>query len=83
MQEGLEQGREQGLQQGREQGLEHERGLLCSMAARRFGAEAGDRLAALLTGITDADRLTEAGDWLVRCADGDEFLERVEQVTRS
>ena len=37
------------------------------MAARRFGAETAERLAALLSGIADADHLTEAGDWLVRC----------------
>ena len=79
----MRQGLEQGLEQGREQGLEHERGLLCSMAARRFGAETAERLAALLPGIADADLLTEAGDWLVRCADGDEFLARVEQITAS
>ena len=53
------------------------------MAARRFGAETAERLAALLPGIADADHLTEAGDWLVRCADGDEFLARVEQIAAS
>ena len=53
------------------------------MAARRFGAETAERLAALLPGIADADLLTEAGDWLVRCADGDEFLARLEQITAS
>ena len=78
----MRQGLERGLEQGREQGLEHERELLRSMAARRFGAETAERLAALLSGIADADLLTEAGDWLVRCADG-EFLARVEQITAS
>ena len=83
MRQGLERGLEQGREQGLEQGLEHERELLRSMAARRFGAETAERLAALLSGVADADHLTEAGDWLVRCADGDEFLARVEQIAAS
>ncbi len=83
MREGREQGLEQGREQGLEQGLEHERGLLCRMAARRFGAETGERLAALLADITEANHLAEAGDWLVRCDAGDEFLARVELIARS
>ncbi len=85
--QGLEQGREQGLEQGLErgleQGIEHERGLLCRMAALRFGAETGERLAALLADIAEANHLAEAGDWLVRCDAGDEFLARVELIARS
>ena len=79
----MREGREQGLEQGLERGLEHERGLLCRMAARRFGAETGERLAALLADIAEADHLTEVGDWLVRCDAGDEFLARVELIARS
>ena len=81
--QGREQGLEQGLERGLEQGLEHERGLLCRMAARRFGAETRERLAALLAVIADADHLAEAGDWLVQCEDGDEFLAHVQQIARS
>ena len=78
--QGLEQGREQGLEQGREQGLEHERALLRRMAALRFGAETGERLAALMAKIADADRLADIGDRLVRCDDGDEFLAQVATI---
>ena len=81
--QGLAQGREQGLEQGREQGLEHERALLRRMVALRFGAETGERLAALMAKIADADRLAEVGDRLVRCDDGDEFLAQVATIVRS
>lgn len=73
----------EGREEGREEGLEHERGLLCRMAALRFGAETGERLAPLLTQITDAEYLTEAGEWLVRCKDGSELLAKVELIARS
>ena len=79
----LRQGREQGIEQGIEQGLEHERGLLRRMAARRFGTETGERLAALLAAIADPDHLAEAGDWLVQCEDGTEFLAHVQRIARS
>ena len=81
--QGIEQGREQGIEQGREQGLEHERGLLCRMAALQFGAETGERLAALLADIGEADQLTDVGASLVQCRAGDEFLARVETISGS
>ena len=81
--QGLQEGREQGLQEGREQALEHERGLLRRMAALRFGAETGERAAALMADIGEADRLAEVGDWLVQCGAGDEFLARVASIARS
>ena len=81
--QGIEQGIEQGREQGIKQGLEHERGLLRRMAERRFGAETGERLAALLAAIADTDHLAEAGDWLVQCQDGDEFLAHVQRIARS
>ena len=71
------------VRKGLEQGLEHERALLRRMAARRFGAETGERLTVLLAAIADADHLAEAGDWLVQCDDGDEFLAQVQQIARS
>lgn len=73
----------EGRKEGREEGLEHERGLLCRMAAVRFGAETGERLGLLLTQIADAEHLTEAGEWLVRCEDGSELLSKVELITQS
>ena len=53
------------------------------MAVLRFGADTGERLAAVMTEIADADRLTEVGDRLVRCDDGDEFLAQVATIVRS
>ena len=83
MREGREQGLEQGRKQGLEQGLEHERALLCRMAALRFGAETSERLAALLANIADPDQLADIGDRLVQCRADDEFLAQVALVTRS
>ena len=77
LKEGLEQGLEQGREQGIEQGLEHERTLLCRMAASRYGAGTAERLAEVLAGVVDAERLTEVGDWLVQCDTGAEFLARL------
>ncbi len=68
---------EEGRQQGLKQGLEHERALLCRMAASRFGADTSRYLSAALTGIAEPDRLADIGDWLVRCDTGEEFLARV------
>ncbi len=69
---GLEQGREQ----GREQGLEQERALLARQAARKFGSETAERLAALLGGIDDPERLAGIGEAVIDCADGDALLAR-------
>ena len=61
-------GREQGLEQGREQGRAEERALLCRLAARKFDAAAGRRLAAALA---------EVGDWIIECGTANELLDRV------
>ncbi len=81
--QGLEQGLAQGLEQGREQGLEHERALLRRMAALRFGAEAGERAAALMADIGEADQLADVGDCLVQSGDGDQFLARVASIAQA
>ena len=81
--QGLAQGLAQGLEQGREQGLEHERALLRRMAALRFGAEAGERAAALMADIGEADQLADVGDWLVQAGDGDQFLARVASIAQA
>ena len=47
------------------------------MAAVRFGADTAERLSAMLDGISDPDRLAEAGEWIVRCDSGSELLNRV------
>lgn len=61
----------------RQQGIEQEKALLRRQAERRFGASAAQQLAAALAGVTDADRLAEAGDWIVDSATTDDFLSRL------
>ena len=61
--------------QGLERGLEAERELLCRMAARKFGAAAGDALARLLAGISDPDRLAVIGERIIDCGTGAELIE--------
>ena len=80
---GIEAGIEAGIARTRaetlEQGLERERALLSRQAGRKFGADAGARLAALLAGVADTDRLAEIGDLVVDCADGAELLARARE----
>ena len=77
-QQWLREGREQGLKEG----LEHERTLLCRLAAARFGADTAERLAVLLATIGDVERLAEVDDWLLRCTTGDEFLNHMDRWLR-
>ena len=79
IQQGVEQGVEQGVKQGIEQGNERQKALLRRQAERRFGPAAAERLSAVLAEVTDADRLAEAGEWIVDCATTAEFLARVDR----
>ena len=60
--QGIEQGRAQGIEQGIEQVRHEQRALLCRQAARKFGGDTSERLAAALAGVTDPDRLAQVGD---------------------
>ena len=71
--EGMRQGRSEGLRQGM---VEGERTLLRRQAARRFGVETGDALAALLANEQDVERLVEVGELMVDCASPEELLQR-------
>ena len=53
-----------------------ERALLCRLAARKFDDDTARQLAALLE-QADADRLAQAGIWLLECETGAELLDRV------
>ena len=53
---------------GIDQGVEQQRGLQHRLAEWRFGPAAAERLSAALAGVTDADRLAEAGERVVDCA---------------
>ena len=72
--EGIGIGREEGIGIGREEGIAHERRLLRRLAAARFGVTTADRLADILAGESDPERLAEYGEAIVRCATGDELL---------
>ncbi len=65
-------------QQGVEQGIEREKSRLRRQAERRFGAAAAQQLAEALAGVTDGERLDEAGDWIVDSATAAEFLSRLQ-----
>ena len=71
---------EQGIQQGIEQGIERQKALLHGLAERRFGRAAAERLSAALAGVTDANRLAEAGEWIVDCVTTVDFLARVDRT---
>ena len=62
---------------GYERGLEEERALLRRQAARKFDHDTAQRLAALLEQTADADRLAQAGVWIIECESGAELLDRV------
>ena len=83
LEQGLEQGVARGLEQGLERGLEQERAMLARQAGRKFGAETGARLAELLAGVADAERLARIGDLVIDCADGAELLARAEETART
>ena len=80
--ERVEAGVARGRAEGLERGLAQERAMLSRLAARKFDAGAGTRLAALLADIADPDRLAEVGDRLIDCADGAELLARAREIAR-
>ena len=61
------------VEQGREQG---QRTLVCRLAARKFDAAAGERLAAALAGVADPDRLAQVADWIIECETAAELFAR-------
>ena len=72
--EGLAEGREEGRAQGREDGREREQATLIRLARRKFGAETADRLASLVAGVSDPERVGEIADLIIDCASGADFL---------
>ena len=64
VQEWTKQWFEEGREEGREQG---QRALLRRQAARKFDAEAAERLSELLNGLSNPERLAEIGEWIIEC----------------
>ena len=64
--------------EGQEIARDEERRLLCRQAARKFGAATAERLAVVLEGIDDGDRLAVVGERIIDCADGATLLASLE-----
>ena len=45
--------------------------------AERFGGDTAKRFGVLLAGVSDPERLDEAGEWLIECEDGASLLARM------
>ena len=73
---------ERGRAESLEQGLWRQRAMLVRWASRKFGAGTESRLTALLLEVADTERLAEIGDLVIDCADGAEFLARVEEAAQ-
>lgn len=68
-------------ERGRAEGVEQERVLLLRLAERKFGSDTAARVAPLLAGIEEPDRLADVGEWIIDCATGDELITRLRGVT--
>ena len=73
-------GRTQGRMEGRTEGIEHYRHSLARQASRRFGASAGERLSALLAGISVPEQLAAVGDAIIDCKTGAELLTAARRI---
>ena len=65
------------LERGRAEGLES---MLERQATRRFNASTGERLSALLAGVSEPDRLKAVGDAVVECGTGAELLAAAKRI---
>ena len=65
------------LARGRAEGLEF---VLERQAARRFGTDAGERLSALLAGVSEPERFAAVGDAIIDCGTGAELLAAVRRI---
>ena len=75
VQQGLAQGVEQGLAQGVEQGLaQGVKQTQVDIARWKFGEETAERLAELLEGAGDTERVSRIGRLLVECETGEELI---------
>ena len=60
--------------------LEFERRLLARQASRRFGAGPGERLSALLAGVSEPEQLAAVGDAIIDCKTGAELLTAARRI---
>ena len=76
----LARGETRGLARGRAQVIESERRLLGRQAALRHGAETGKRLSALLTGVSEPERLALVGEAIIKCGTDAELLAAARRI---
>lgn len=76
----LARGRAEGRAEGRTEGLEFDRRLLRRQATRRFGAVAGERLSAILAGVSEPEHLAEVGEAIVECGTGTDLLAATSRI---
>ena len=74
--------RREGREEGRAEGREREQATLLRQARRKFGAETADRLASLLAGVSDSERVGEIADLIIDCASGDDLLAQAAKTPR-
>ena len=76
----MERGRTQGRAEGRAEVIEFHRRQLGSQARRRFGVDTGERLSALLAGVSEPARLAAVGDAIIDCGTGAELLAAARRI---
>ena len=72
--------RDEGRAEGRAEVQRSMVAMLLLQARMRFGDGLAERLANLLEGITDTDRLQEIGKWLLACESGEALLARLHRA---
>ncbi len=72
--------RARALAEGRAESVKFHRRVLGSQAARRFGADTGERLSSLLAGVSEPERLAAVGDAIIDCGTGAELLAAARRI---
>ena len=69
-----------GRSEGRAEALDFDRDLLRRLATRRFGTVTGERLSALLAGISKPESLAEVGEAIIECSTGSHLLAAARRI---
>ena len=65
---------------GRVEALEYHRRTMCRHVTRRFNASTGERLSALLAGVSEQERLAAVDDAIIECGTGEEVLAAARRI---
>ena len=71
---------EKGLRKGRREGIRRQRALVLRQAALKFGRETASRLAPVLDGLSDPERIAAVADAVIECGTDEEFIRRARVV---